>query len=94
MNITLSKSAIYFKQICKIVLAVIMPIALIISIYAIKANNLQIGPTTPITQSTPTFPDLSPLPRSICLTSELPRIVRPHDDDLSPRQREINVISD
>ena len=81
-----------------------MPIALIISIlsvqqsslmdHAIKANNLQITPSTPMarsrgltsetTQSTPIFPDLSPLPR----------IVRPIDHDLSPRQREINVISD
>ena len=71
-----------------------MPIALIISIlsvqqsslmdHAIKANNLQITPSTLITQSTPIFPDLTPLPR----------IVRPHDDDVSPGQREKNVHSD
>ena len=81
-----------------------MPIALIISIlsvqqsslmdHAIKANNLQIGPTTLITQSTPIFPDLTPLPRLISVKSAELMIVRPHDDDVSPGQREKNVHSD
>ena len=91
-----------------------MPIALIISMlsvqqsslmdHAIKANNLQITPSTPMarsrgltsetTQSTPIFPDLTPLPRLISVKSAELMIVRPHDDDVSPRQREKNVISD
>ena len=101
------KSEYYRSKSVKSFLAVIISVIAIISIYKINAYFPQTGPVGPsvktaelitpitlITQSTPHFPDLTPLPRLISVKSAELMIVRPHDDDVSPRQREKNVISD